>query len=437
MKTIRGILIPDYKSSYAIESKVEGIKDWQLSCNTMGKDCPCEVIIANESAVIMFDKDIVPGSYDMDLEYINTVISDINEARSLDIMENPAMESIHILDEKANESMKSEFGKIAAKYLDDFALGELSLIGVNALGGMEAGEVEVPSPQPAVTVAEVEVEEEPDTSAEDIVDEPEPVPNVAKSVDPNTGKAVSIVQITEDDAVQIKEFIDGLKEMNMTVSDFLSAIKSIKAYMSTVAKAEPPVEEPEVTETPEPVDGVGTEDYSYQDAVPYPSRPGADPQSSNGGISDIAETEDIQAKAGEVVANESVDPYASLENTVEPSTTIAMESIESEHQEEVTETQEEESVEEDGGSDPEELFDEPETVATESIDDSEDFIMTLAREAHNDSELFDLMMEHKNDLPREILMESININMYEKLVNNTIINTNAVERIKRGMRVNM
>lgn len=430
MKTIRGILIPDYKSSYAIESKVEGIKDWQLSCNTMGKDCPCEVIIANESAVIMFDKDIVPGSYDMDLEYINTVISDINEARSLDIMENPAMESIHILDEKANESMKSEFGKIAAKYLDDFALGELSLIGVNALAGMEAGEVEVPSPQPAVTVAEAEVEEEPDTSAEDIVDEPEPVPNVAKSVDPNTGKAVSIVQITEDDAVQIKEFIDGLKEMNMTVSDFLSAIKSIKAYMSTVAKAEPPVEEPEVAETPELVDGVGTEDYSYQDAVPYPTRPGADPQSANGGISDIAETEDIQAKAGEVVANESVDPYASLENTVEASTTIAMESIEPEHQEE-------ENVEEDGGSDPEELFDEPETVATESIDDSEDFIMTLAREAHNDSELFDLMMEHKNDLPREILMESININMYEKLVNNTIINTNAVERIKRGMRVNM
>lgn len=430
MKTIRGILIPDYKSSYAIESKVEGIKDWQLSCNTMGKDCPCEVIIANESAVIMFDKDIVPGSYDMDLEYINTVISDINEARSLDIMENPTMESIHILDEKANESMKSEFGKIAAKYLDDFALGELSLIGVNALAGMEAGEVEVPSPQPAVTVAEAEVEEEPDTSAEDIVDEPEPVPNVAKSVDPNTGKAVSIVQITEDDAVQIKEFIDGLKEMNMTVSDFLSAIKSIKAYMSTVAKAEPPVEEPEVAETPELVDGVGTEDYSYQDAVPYPTRPGADPQSANGGISDIAETEDIQAKAGEVVANESVDPYASLENTVDASTTIAMESIEPEHQEE-------ENVEEDGGSDPEELFDEPETVATESIDDSEDFIMTLAREAHNDSELFDLMMEHKNDLPREILMESININMYEKLVNNTIINTNAVERIKRGMRVNM
>ena len=430
MKTIRGILIPDYKSSYAIESKVEGIKDWQLSCNTMGKDCPCEVIIANESAVIMFDKDIVPGSYDMDLEYINTVISDINEARSLDIMENPAMESIHILDEKANESMKSEFGKIAAKYLDEFALGELSLIGVNALVGMEAGEVEVPSPQPAVTVAEVEIEEEPDTSAEDIVDEPEPAPNVAKSVDPNTGKAVSIVQITEDDAVQIKEFIDGLKEMNMTVSDFLSAIKSIKAYMSTVAKAEPPVEEPEVAETPELVDGVGTEDYSYQDAVPYPTRPGADPQSANGGISDIAETEDIQAKAGEVVANESVDPYASLENTVEASTTIAMESIEPEYQEE-------ENVEEDGGSDPEELFDEPETVATESIDDSEDFIMTLAREAHNDSELFDLMMEHKNDLPREILMESININMYEKLVNNTIINTNAVERIKRGMRVNM
>lgn len=430
MKTIRGILIPDYKSSYAIESKVEGIKDWQLSCNTMGKDCPCEVIIANESAVIMFDKDIVPGSYDMDLEYINTVISDINEARSLDIMENPAMESIHILDEKANESMKSEFGKIAAKYLDEFALGELSLIGVNALVGMEAGEVEVPSPQPAVTVAEVEIEEEPDTSAEDIVDESEPAPNVAKSTDPNTGKAVSIVQITEDDAVQIKEFIDGLKEMNMTVSDFLSAIKSIKAYMSTVAKAEPPVEEPEVAETPELVDGVGTEDYSYQDAVPYPTRPGADPQSANGGISDIAETEDIQAKAGEVVANESVDPYASLENTVEASTTIAMESIEPEHQEE-------ENVEEDGGSDPEELFDEPETVATESIDDSEDFIMTLAREAHNDSELFDLMMEHKNDLPREILMESININMYEKLVNNTIINTNAVERIKRGMRVNM
>lgn len=441
MRTVRGILIPNFQSSYAIESKVEGIKDWQMSCNTMGKECPCEVIIANESAVIMFDKDIQPGSYDMDIEYMNTVISDIREARELDVMENPAMESIYVIDEKSNDVVKNKFTEVAAKYLDKFALEELSLIGLNTVG-MESGEVEVPSPQPAVPTEVEEVIESPvvaenEPNLEEVA-QPEPAPvQVSESED---GKKVEIVQITEDDALQVKEFLDGLKAMNMTVSDFLLAIKSIKAYMSTVAKVNPePVEEiveETPAEVPAPEDVVGAEDYSYQDAVPYPSRPGADPQSVNGGVSDIAETEDIQAKAGEVLANESADPYAGLDNSVEPTKpeTIGMESVEEQTPAEPVE-EEKEDVHEDA-TDPEDLFNEPEEVATESIDDSEPFIMTLAKEAHNDSELFDLMMEHKAELPQEILMESVNINMYEKLINNVIINTNAVEKIKRGMRIN-
>lgn len=422
MRITRGILIPNYQSSYAIESKVEGIKDWQMSCTTMDKHCPCEVVIAGESAVIMFDKDIQPGSYDMDLEYMNTVISDIKEARELDIMEIPGMESIHIIDEKATEQDKTDFTNIASKYLDKFAMEELSLIGLDTLS-MESGEVELPSPQPPVEIEEeapVEEPIEPEPIAEEVsepvVEEPvvEEEPKDAQPVTPS---------MNEDDAAQLKEFFDGLKEMGMTVGDFLSVIKSIKAFMLTQAKV--------VTPEPEAEEVVAQEDYSYQDAVPYPERPGSEAQSTTGGVSDIADTEDQQIKAGETVASESVDPYAGLDNTVEPEI-VAMESAE----EVEVESTEPETVqnEPEEMTDPEELFNEPETIATES--DEEPFIMTLVKEVDNDTDLFNLMMEHKEELPKEILMESININMYEKLVNNIIMNTSAIDKIKRGMRIN-
>ena len=95
-------------------------------------------------------------------------------------------------------------------------------------------------------------------------------------------------------------------------------------------------------------------------------------------------------------------------------------------------------------ADPEELFNDTETtIATESEEVEEDnsndpysFVRMLASESVNDNELFNSMLEHRDNIPHEILMESVNINMYEKLINNTIINTNAVEKIKRGMRVN-
>lgn len=429
MRSIKGILIPNYRSSYAIESKVEGIKDWQMSCTTMDKQCPCDVVIAGESAVIMFDKEITPGSYDMDLDYMNTVISDIREARELDKMETPNMESVYLIDEKSSEHDKSEFTNIASKYLDKFAMEELSIIGLKTIA-TEDEHIEEPSPQPAVQAVEEEVttespEEESGAQAEEDIN-----PNPVQVSVSDNGNRVEIVNISEDDAVQIKEFINGLKEMNMTVDDFLSVIKSIKAYMSTQAKVDQEPEPEPVAAEPAPETEVGQEDYSYQDAVPYPTRPGADPQSTNGGISDIAETEDIEAKAGEVLANESVDPYAGLDNNAAtvPTETIAMES-------EQVETE---------PADPEELFNDTETIiATESEEVEEDnsndpysFVRMLASESVNDNELFNSMLEHRDNIPHEILMESVNINMYEKLINNTIINTNAVEKIKRGMRVN-
>ena len=424
MRITRGILIPNYQSSYAIESKVEGIKDWQMSCTTMDKHCPCEVVIAGESAVIMFDKDIQPGSYDMDLEYMNTVISDIKEARELDIMEIPGMESIHIIDEKATEQDKTDFTNIASKYLDKFAMEELSLIGLNTLS-MESGEVDLPSPQPLVEVEREPQVEEP-VESEPITEEiPEPV-NEEEPVVEEEPKVVQPVtpSMNEDESVQIKEFLDGLKEMGMTVGDFLSVIKSIKAFMLTQAKVASP--EPEAEEV------VAQEDYSYQDAVPYPERPGSEAQSTTGGVSDIADTEDQQIKAGETVSSESIDPYAGLDNTVE-SEVVAMESSEPMSEPESIEPEiiQNESEE---MADPEALFNEPETIATES--DEEPFIMTLVKEVDNDADLFNLMMEHKEELPKEILMESININMYEKLVNNVIMNTSAIDKIKRGMRIN-
>lgn len=420
MRITRGILIPNYQSSYAIESKVEGIKDWQMSCTTMDKNCPCEVVIAGESAVIMFDKDIQPGSYDMDLEYMNTVISDIKEARELDIMEIPGMESIHIIDEKATEQDKTDFTNIASKYLDKFAMEELSLIGLNTLS-MESGEVELPSPQPSVEIEEDVLVEESEPVVEEV---PEPI-NEGEPVVEEEPKDVQPVtpSMSEDESAQLKEFLDGLKEMGMTVGDFLSVIKSIKAFMLTQAKVTTP--EPEAEEV------VAQEDYSYQDAVPYPDRPGSEAQSTTGGVSDIADTEDQQIEAGETVASESVDPYAGLDNAVEPEI-VAMESAEDGDVEstepEATPNEPEEMT------DPEELFNEPETIATES--DEEPFIMTLVKEVDNDTDLFNLMMEYKEELPKEILMESININMYEKLVNNVIMNTSAIDKIKRGMRVN-
>ena len=429
MRSIKGILIPNYRSSYAIESKVEGIKDWQMSCTTMDKQCPCDVVIAGESAVIMFDKEITPGSYDMDLDYMNTVISDIREARELDKMETPNMESVYLIDEKSSEHDKSEFTNIASKYLDKFAMEELSIIGLKTIA-TEDEHIEEPSPQPAVQAVDEEVttelpEEESGAQAEEDVN-----PNPVQVSVSDNGNRVEIVNISEDDAVQIKEFINGLKEMNMTVDDFLSVIKSIKAYMLTQAKVDQEPEPEPVAVEPAPETELGQEDYSYQDAVPYPTRPGADPQSTNGGISDIAEIEDIEAKAGEVLANESVDPYAELDNNAAtaPTETIAMES-------EQVETE---------PADPEELFNDTETtIATESEEVEEDnsndpysFVRMLASESVNDNELFNSMLEHRDNIPHEILMESVNINMYEKLINNTIINTNAVEKIKRGMRVN-
>lgn len=421
MRITRGILIPNYQSSYAIESKVDGIKDWQMSCTTMDKHCPCEVVIAGESAVIMFDKDIQPGSYDMDLEYMNTVISDIKEARELDIMEIPSMESIHIIDEKATEQDKTDFTNIASKYLDKFAMEELSLIGLDTLS-MESGEVDLPSPQPPVEIEEETTVEESEPVVEEV---PEPVKE-EEIVDEEEPKDVQpvIPSMNEDESAQLKEFFDGLKEMGMTVGDFLSVIKSIKAFMLTQAKV--------ITPEPEAEEVVAQEDYSYQDAVPYPERPGSEAQSTTGGVSDIADTEDQQIKAGETVASESVDPYAGLDNTVEPET-VAMESSESVDEPESIEPESTPNEPEEM-TDPEELFNEPETIATES--DEEPFIMTLVKEVDNDADLFNLMMEHKEELPKEILMESININMYEKLVNNVIMNTSAIDKIKRGMRIN-
>lgn len=421
MRITRGILIPNYQSSYAIESKVEGIKDWQMSCTTMDKHCPCEVVIAGESAVIMFDKDIQPGSYDMDLEYMNTVISDIKEARELDIMEIPSMESIHIIDEKATEQDKTDFTNIASKYLDKFAMEELSLIGLDTLS-MESGEVDLPSPQPPVEIEEETTVEESEPVVEEV---PEPVKE-EEIVDEEEPKDVQpvIPSMNEDESAQLKEFFDGLKEMGMTVGDFLSVIKSIKAFMLTQAKV--------ITPEPEAEEVVAQEDYSYQDAVPSPERPGSEAQSTTGGVSDIADTEDQQIKAGETVASESVDPYAGLDNTVEPET-VAMESSESVDEPESIEPEATPNEPEEM-ADPEALFNEPETIATES--DEEPFIMTLVKEVDNDADLFNLMMEHKEELPKEILMESININMYEKLVNNVIMNTSAIDKIKRGMRIN-
>lgn len=421
MRITRGVLIPNYQSSYAIESKVDGIKDWQMSCTTMDKHCPCEVVIAGESAVIMFDKDIQPGSYDMDLEYMNTVISDIKEARELDIMEIPSMESIHIIDEKATEQDKTDFTNIASKYLDKFAMEELSLIGLDTLS-MESGEVDLPSPQPPVEIEEETTAEESEPVVEEV---PEPI-NEEEPVVEEEPKDVQpvIPSMNEDESAQLKEFFDGLKEMGMTVGDFLSVIKSIKAFMLTQAKV--------ITPEPEAEEVVAQEDYSYQDAVPYPERPGSEAQSTTGGVSDIADTEDQQIKAGETVASESVDPYAGLDNTVEPET-VAMESSEPVDESESTEPEATPNEPEEM-TDPEELFNEPETIATES--DEEPFIMTLVKEVDNDTDLFNLMMEHKEELPKEILMESININMYEKLVNNIIMNTSAIDKIKRGMRIN-
>lgn len=449
MKTTvkRAILIPKYQSSYAIESKVEGIKDWHMSCNAMDKECPCEVVLAGESALILFNKEIDSNSYDMDVAYMETVLSDIKEARDLDRMEYPAMENIMTVDDKATDADNKAFIDKAAKYLDTFTLENLSIIGLDVSGviGMEADEVVAEAPTLTPEVAETlespaVAENEP--SPEYVDPKPEPVQvSEAPGVEP-----VEITVITKDEALQVKEFIDGLKAMGMTVSDFLLTIKSIKAYMSTQAKVtteeptitEPPVEEVvegTVVEAPVVVveDEPATEDYSYQDAIPYPERPGHGTQAVTGGIHDIAETEETNAKAGETVTMESVDPYAELDNTLDknkPTEIVAMESAP------VDEPTAEDSTEEQ--VDPEELFKEEaeSTIATESIDPNEPFIMTLAKSVTNDADLFELMMEHKSDIPKEILMESVNINMYEKLINNTMINTNMVDRIKRGMRIN-
>ena len=310
----KAYIVKDYNSVWGVQNRVEALVDWSMN----SKNVPYEIDINGDNALITVD-DSKRSAYESDFEYNSDMqlfdkfmkdiqdpifnddvsIASYNESTSTpdntSTFEKVALESCSSLGvdilrgfglnlPEVNEVSVEEMSPLSraqeavalADKLDsvsneslDFTVDHIPQYDseTDTLDGEEP--LERPKEINIVTPAEVvsEAAKLPIINSDELSDYPVPDDEEAKDIPDAVPEVVKLIKSDEVDPKDefVNEFINILKEFDMTPKTFVTAMMAIKALANNAAKAK----DPDVT----PEDVTGSEDYSYTNAVPYVQNP--------------------------------------------------------------------------------------------------------------------------------------------------------------------
>lgn len=347
----KAYIIKDYNSVWGVQNRVEALVD--LSMNKA--NVPYDIDISGDNALITVD-DSKKLAYESEFEYNSDI--QLFDKFMKDIQDPLFSEDINIVSYNENTSTPDnieDFKKVAIESCSSLGVDILRGFGIdlpeikeeveesmnplsraqaasaladqldkeNGLESLDFTVDKIPqynsetdrfedeTVEPIVTPAEAVAEASGDTNdpeAEDTTNDTKNVPDAAPEV-------VKLVKGDDESSKNdfIKEFMDALKEYDITPKGFVAAVMAIKALANSSAKAK----DPDVT----PDDVTGEEDYSYTNAVPYVQNPNekAEPE---------VETQSVnvpEGKPNSEIGTESMsadDIYSSLVNESIDDTTV-------------------------------------------------------------------------------------------------------------------
>lgn len=449
-KTDMVIYIPNYKSSYAIENRVDSLEEWKESCVEAGVDCPVDVAMANGSALITFDKARPTGEFDKDVDFMRGFLADIEDARRLDMQE-CACESITVIRDTSPkdagvaliEKLKQQgdfepFDLIQISNLITGATNEDAIYASSGDGkqiAMESGDntntgvvkshtPEIPDVQPVEVTPQVEPEVATDEHNDDnqvavTPVEPEPVineladdekeftPEERKSIRAmlafwkmNTrrnaeqlSKAVEPEDVPEVEPVGDGPVIDGPESEQHEPP----VTPGVEEEPNNDSKTSEQQDQNTVNEVAENT-GIGEEGYCHQDALPNIQNPHAGIGNESAGLSGTVYG--ALNNDGDTTSNEDTEPVPE---------------------------DEEETV------DAESAF----NTGTAKPTNPQELVIKLAMESASDDELFEKLLANKDVIPEDIMTESTEISLFEKIKNNTILNISPMTKMQRNMRISL
>lgn len=299
----KALIIKNFDSSWGVQNRVESLVDWAREGLV-----PYEIDINGNDALITIDgtkRESYESAfqYNDDLITLDRMIKDMNSPMFADDgisvvevdMDNATPEQIKSFRDIAVESVSSlgsdmlrinfgidmpsiseelpkpeehtpsaaEIAAQASKMAEDL---DFTPDGPIPQYNSETGEFETPGMEngSAQEIAEKIIESNPEVDPAEVIAEAVPTATLKPEDEPQP----LITKIVDPREVFVKEFMEACKEYDVTPKALVACIMSIKALANQAAVAKDDKEEP-IT----PEDVTGSEDYSYQNAVPYVEDP--------------------------------------------------------------------------------------------------------------------------------------------------------------------
>ena len=298
----KAIIIKNFDSSWGVQNRVESLVDWSREGLV-----PYDIDINGNNALITIDSSKRTSyesafQYNDDMLTLNAMLKDMNSPMFADDgitfneidMESANPDQVKVFRDIAIESVSSlgsdmlrvnfgidmpsmteelpkqeehtptaaELAAKASKMAEDL---DFTPDGPIPQYNSETGEFETPGMEngSAQEIAEKIIETNPEVDPAEVIAEAVPTATV-KSEEQES----SIPAIVDPREEFIKEFMEACKEYDITPKALVACIMSIKSLANQSAIAKDDKEEPVA-----PEDVTGSEDYSYQNAVPYVEDP--------------------------------------------------------------------------------------------------------------------------------------------------------------------
>lgn len=305
----KAYIIKDYNSVWGVQNRVEALVD--LSMNKA--NVPYDIDINGDDVLITVD-DNKRSAYESDFEYNSDI--QLFDRFMKDIQDPLFAEDVNIVSYNENTSTPDtieDFKKVALESCSSLGVDILRGFGLdlpevkedveesmsplsraqaasaladqldkeNGLESLDFTVDKIPQynsetdrfedddESSIVTPAEAVAEASGDTNDDSIKDSSDNDTVEDTKIPDSAPEVVKLIKSDEPDANSefINEFVNALKEFDMTPKTFVAAVMAIKALANNSAKAKD--EEPEIS----PEDVTGEEDYSYTNAVPYVQNP--------------------------------------------------------------------------------------------------------------------------------------------------------------------